>query len=188
MNLAAEFGVPLEFRPIGKEEDYPVAKPYDPRRSAQIFAKGTDIPLGMIGEYKSSVRRGLKLPEHTAGFGIGLLQLQQATEKITTTNYAELPRFPKVTQDITLKVPASTNYADVYSAVWSALAQVQSEHSLPSLGPVAVYQSPDDTEHKNVTLRFVIASYDRTLTDTEVNTMLDAAAAKARDELGAERI
>jgi phenylalanyl-tRNA synthetase beta chain len=187
-SLASEFGVLLEFRPIDKEEDYPVAKPYDHRRSAQIFASGTDIPLGMIGEYKASVRRALKLPAQSAGFGMGLSQLLQALSEAQTHHYAPIPRFPKVTQDITLKAESRVEYSQLYDVVWAEIMKDQSGNILASLGPVAVYQAKDDDAHKNITLRLSIASYQRTMTDAEVASLLDAAAKAAHDKLGAERI
>jgi phenylalanyl-tRNA synthetase beta chain len=179
-SLAADCGVALEFRPIAKEEDYPVVKPYDHMRSAQVFVKGTDMPLGMIGEYKASVRRNLKLPVNCAGFGIGLTQLLQAAAASPLTTYVELPKFPKVSQDITLKVPSTLSYAELYSFVWNELGKVQPQHTLPTLAPVGIYQASDDSTHKNITLRFNLSSYDKTLTDLEVAAMLEAVAQAAQ--------
>jgi phenylalanyl-tRNA synthetase beta subunit len=62
------------------------------------------------------------------------------------------------------------------------------QQTLPSLSPVDIYQKDDDLEHKQITLRLTIASYERTLTDTEVNSILDAVAAKAHTALSAERL
>ncbi|HEY5442230.1 MAG TPA: hypothetical protein VIJ68_01690, partial [Candidatus Saccharimonadales bacterium] len=56
-----------------------------------------------------------------------------------------------------------------------------------TLEPVDVYQKPDDTAHKQATLRLTIASYERTLTDTEVSKLLDTVTAAAKDKFGAER-
>lgn len=185
--LAHEFGVDLEFRPIENEEDYPVAKPYDHTRSAKVFVRGTDLPLGMVGEYKTGVRRALKLTAHTAGFGIGLTQLLQAAKK-SSTSYEPLPRFPKVTQDITLKVPASVHYQDLYDALHVELGNSRPARTVPTLTPLDIYQREDDTEHKNFSFRLSIASFEKTMQASEVNTLLDTVAAAAKEALGAERI
>jgi phenylalanyl-tRNA synthetase beta subunit len=54
--------------------------------------------------------------------------------------------------------------------------------------PVDIYQRPDDTDHKQITLRLSLASYDRTLTDTEVNDLLDKVAEAAKTDFQAERL
>ncbi|HEX4662026.1 MAG TPA: hypothetical protein VH144_00255, partial [Candidatus Saccharimonadales bacterium] len=58
----------------------------------------------------------------------------------------------------------------------------------PMLSPVDIYQREDDQAHKQITLRFSLASYERTLTDDEVSKLLDHVAEAARNELQAERI
>jgi phenylalanyl-tRNA synthetase beta subunit len=185
--LTDTLGIDIELRPIEKPESFEVAKPYEHTRAAQVWVKDTDIPLGMVGEYKPAVRRNFKLPAATAGFGLGLTQLLQATQQAGSVGYVPLPRFPKVIQDITLKVPADASYRQVYDAVWAGLMSAQPEETLPTLSPLGVYQAENDPSHKNVTFRLTIASYQKTMTDTEVSMMLDAAAAQARHESSAER-
>ena len=180
-------GVQLEFKPVGEGmQQYPVVQPYDPNRSALVSVKGTGEFLGIIGEFKPGVARGLKLPKYCAGFEVDTTVLQTVLKN--AKKYVSLPRFPKVTQDITLKVPAELAYQELLDFVWAELAKVQPDNTLPSLAPVDIYQAKDDTKHKNVTFRLSIASYDRTLTDTEVNKHLDTVAAAAKAGLNAERI
>jgi phenylalanyl-tRNA synthetase beta chain len=186
--LAADFGISLEFRPFAAEEDYPVVKPYDYARSAQIFVKGTDLALGMVGEYKQSVRRNLKLPKYAAGFGIGIAQLLEAVSRPNLDSYVSLPRFPKVTQDITLKVPTDISYQMLHNFVWDELAKIQPEQTFPTLGLLDIYQREDDAEHRQVTFRLEIASYEKTMTDKDVSIMLDAVAHAVHEKFGAERI
>ena len=180
-------GVQLEFKPVGEGmQQYPVVQPYDPNRSALVSVKGTGEFLGIIGEFKPAVGRGLKLPKYCAGFEVDTTVLQTVLKN--AKKYVSLPRFPKVTQDITLKVPAELAYQELLDFVWAELAKVQPDNTLPSLAPVDIYQAKDDTKHKNVTFLLSIASYDRTLTDTEVNKHLDTVAAAAKAGLNAERI
>lgn len=157
---------------------------YQPGRAATI--KVNDTIIGRIGEYKASVRKALKLPDYTAGFELGLtplLELKRAKQ------YVPLPRFPKVTQDITLKVPVALSYQQLFDFVLqSSLKASRPERTLSSLGPIDIFQKEDEPEHKRVTLRFTIASHDRTLTDGEVNRLLDEVAAAAQAKLQAERI
>ena len=184
--VARELGLGLVFEPLTEEQPYPVAQPYDYTRSAKVSVKATGQPLGMVGEYKASVRRNFKLPTYTAGFGVSLQQLLQAAQQAPTA-YEPLPRFPKITQDITLKVPSDLIYKTLFEFLESEIAAASPDNSRLDLSPVDIYQKPEDTAHKHVTLRLTIANYGRTLTDTEVNNLLDTAAGAAREQLGAER-
>jgi phenylalanyl-tRNA synthetase beta subunit len=187
--LLNQFGITPEFRPIESEEDYPVVKPYDHTRSAKVFVMGTDLPLGMIGEYKAGVRRALKLPTHSAGFGIGLSQLMQAAQNHDTIPwYMPISKFPRITQDVTLKVPADTAFQPFFFFLKQQCKQLAGEQVETRLHAKDIYQSTDDTEHKQCTFRLVIANYQRTLTDQEVNQLLESVASAAKDKFGAERV
>lgn len=180
-------GVALEYKTIGEEmQQYPVVRPYDPERAALVSLQATGEFLGIIGEFTPAVRRNLKLPAHTAGFEVDTTVLQTAFEAAHT--YAPLPRFPKVTQDISLKVPTTVSYRQLFEFTGSELDKVRPDNTLSSLSPVDIYQRTDDREHKHITLRLDIASYDRTMTDAEVNKLLDSVAAAAQAKLGAVRI
>jgi phenylalanyl-tRNA synthetase beta chain len=185
--LAASFGLQIELRPIAKEEEYQVAKPYDHSRSAQIFVSGTDIPLGMIGEYKASVRRNFKLPVHTAGFGLGLTQFMQAASA-KNANYSPLSRFPTVRQDLTLKVSVDRAFSELNQCVGKALYANAPENSLLKLEPLGTYQAENDNTHKNISFRIMVTGTNRTLTDKEVAKLVDAVAAAAHEKLNAERL
>ena len=178
-------GVPLEFKPPSESSlQYEVTKPYDPKRSAMVSIKG-GIYLGIIGEFKPSVARALKLPRYCAGFELDTTALQKI---LGGTNYSPLPRFPKVTQDMTLKVPADLSYQELFDFVDAELAKARPKNTLSSLSPVDIFQREDNQKHKQVTLRLTIASYDRTLTDAEVNKLLDEAAVAAKTQLHANRV
>ena len=190
--LLREFGIWQDYQLIptnqadwdGQPFFAAVVRPFDPERSAVIY-DGKRI-LGVVGEYSASVRRALKLPDYSAGFELGLNLLLQHTEGGTT--YEALPRFPKVTQDVTLKVAADLSYGQLFEYVQAELAQLQPEQTRLSLQPLDIYKREDDPEHKQVTFRLELASYERTLQAPEVNQLLDTIAAHAHDQLGAERI
>ncbi len=189
--LANAFGLELAYAPIKDDMDYPVTKPYDLKRSAMVSIKATgDLPdqfLGMVGELRQEVLKNFKLPQQTAAFGIGLRELL-AGSKQASLGYRPLPRFPKIEQDICLKVPMAMTYAELYDFVTATLESSKLENSYHSLSPVDIYQRPDDASHKQITLRLSIASYDKTLRDTEVSGLLDQVADAAQTSFGAERI
>jgi phenylalanyl-tRNA synthetase beta chain len=158
--------------------------PFESGRSAVLRGKD-GVEWGVVGEYRPGVQRSLKLPDCTAGFELDPLLFLQTTHK---NDYVPLPRFPKVEQDICLKVSADKTYATVFDFVWGQVGAACPENTLPSLGPVDIYQREDDPEHKQITLRLGLASYERTLTDQEVAGILDKIAAAAKTSLNAERI
>jgi phenylalanyl-tRNA synthetase beta subunit len=184
--LVSQFGLELEFTPFDQEPTYAVTKPYDFRRSALVNVKGSDVVLGMVGEYRASVIKNLKLPRYTAGFEIGLHHLVEVMQH--GQKYIALPRFPKVGQDISLRVPTEISYQRLAQFVGTHLEQNRPDATLHTLSPVDIYQSGDDQGYKNVTFRLRIASYDRTMTAEEINRLLDQIALAAKEQLGAERV
>jgi len=145
-----------------------------------------DYCLGEVGEYKSSVRKSLKLPAYTAGFELDLgLLVQYLNNK---TAYQALSKYPGVDQDICLKVPSSVTYGQLHMFMTEKFNEFQLQDTVWDISPVDIYQRQDDSEHKQVTLRLHIANYARTMTDTEVSKLLDEVAAAAQATFGAEKI
>lgn len=175
-------GQPLSFKPVGNESlKFQVTKPYEPTRSTMVsLVDGTY--LGIIGEFKPSVRRNLKLPKYAAGFELDTTALQKALN--SGTDYTPLSRFPSVKQDMTLKVAAGTPFAKVHDFLNDQTAKADLNVAVE---PRGIYQ-PENTGHRNLTFRFTVSSYERTLTDTEVNKLLDSVADAAKSQLHAERV
>lgn len=158
-------------------------EPFEPNRSAALW--NGQMVVGVIGEYKAKVIKALKLPARTAGFEIFHSLFAQGVQ---VNRYVALPRFPKIEQDICLKVPAATPYQQVYDFVWREVETSKAPETLATLSPVDIYQRHDDGEHKQITLRLSIASYERTMTDAEVGKILDDVAQSAASALQAERV
>lgn len=155
---------------------------FEPKRSAVVF--NGEFLVGVVGEYKASVVAALKLPAFAAGFEI----FGSALSKGGAKPYVQIPRFPGLQQDISLKVAANLPYAELYNFVRDELKGILPEQVRSSVNPVDIYQREDDQDHKQITLRLAIASYERTLKADEVNGFLDAVAAKASERFGAERV
>jgi phenylalanyl-tRNA synthetase beta chain len=174
----------VTFEPINGNDSDQATKYYELGRAATI--KLGDVTLGRIGEYSSSVRRALKLPDFVAGFELGLAPILTHAPKIN--QYIALPRFPKVEQDICLKVPADMKYRDLSDFVAEQVINEKPENSQLTTTAIDNYQREDDKSHKQITLRISIASYERTLTDAEVSKILDHIAAAAKERFSAERV
>jgi phenylalanyl-tRNA synthetase beta chain len=188
--LLSEFGVmpQVRFQPLSDADLHDhtwieqLAAAYEPTRSA-VLRDSQNMIWGVVGEFKNSVKRSLKLPKRTAGFEVGPLLLSQGE----ALRYTALPKFPKVHQDISLKVASSLAYQDLFDCIWEELQKIRPDNCQVWLGPKDVYQGKEK-DMKHITLRLVIASYVRTLTDQEVNALLDEIAAAAREKFGADRL
>jgi phenylalanyl-tRNA synthetase beta chain len=185
MDLLGAFGLAdaVSAEPIAPDEVDSSTPYYAEGRSATLKIDGR--VLGRIGEFKPAVQRALKLPEFTAGFEIGLKPL---ADNQRPKAYEPLSRFPKVTQDMTLRVPAELPYQELDALVAERITALRPDRSYTKLSPLSIFQRDEDKDHKQVTFRFQIASYDRTLTDPEVNKLLDDVAAAATEKFGAERV
>lgn len=184
--LAGQFGIELEYQPFTEEPDYPVTKPYDYKRSALVSAKGTDIVLGVIGEYRKAVAKGFKLPAYTAGFDIDVAHIVNVAGQ-RGSDYQQLPRFPKVEQDICLRVDDGVTYQELKKFVEEHLETNHPDETLHTISPVDIYKREGD-DKKQITFRLSIASFERTLTDEEVNKLLEGVAAGASEAFGAQRV
>ena len=182
-SLAKKLGIDLEFNLVS-DKSSPLTGAFAEGRVAAVFIKGQHESIGMIGEFSANVRRKLKLSENTAGFEINLCKLLASQSE--SSEYVALPKFPKVTQDVTLKATSNTVFNDINLALIEALTNNETENSLGALSPVDIYQSKDSAEQKSITWRYEIASYDRTLTDTEVNKIIENAILSL-ESLGASR-
>ncbi len=190
--LAKGLGLRFTYAPITDSPQFAVTKPFDLARSAYVTEANTGVFVGIVGEITASARRNLKLPAIVAAFEIGTTHVLEALEKNTAEKYVPIPRFPKVEQDISLKVPVDVAYGDLAGLVEQEirkLVDAQAEEEMRfSLTPIDIYQREDDEAHKNITLRLTIASYQRTMKAEEVNAMLDTAAAPAHKKFNAERL
>lgn len=160
-----------------------MAKPYEPNRSAVLVKDG--LVVGVVGEYRRAVQKALKLPAFAAGFEVFHSFIQMGS---SGQAYTQLPRFPKIEQDICLKVPTGISYGQLYQFVEVYLQQNRPDKTHHLLSPMDIYQREDSTNYKQITLRLSLSSYERTLTDAEVSTLLDAVAKAASQQFQAERL
>lgn len=172
---------PIEHEPARTEGRQALA-PFDKARTA--YVRVNDEEVGLVGEFSAATKRALKLPGFTAGLELDIRQLAKFTG--STNVYTPLPRFPKVEQDITLKIATNITYSELFSTLWFKLNELKPDNTLTTLVPLDIYQK--DEAERRYTWRLAIASYERTLTDQEVNRLLDDLATVAQDKFGAERV
>ncbi len=145
----------------------------EPKRSAAIECQG--VTIGILGEYRASVRKNLKLPDVSAGFELDFDLLLGATKNSQET-YTPLSRFPSVERDLTLSVALNVPYAEVWDVVLGALAGTG---LWTQVNPVDIYL-PEGGDKKNITLRIRVASSTKTLKGDEASQVIDTLVAAAK--------
>ncbi len=176
--LGTSLGISFVFEAITKKLENPTASMYEQDRSAIVKSQNGTV-IGIVGELKKSVRSNFKLPDYCAAFSLDIATLESSiTQEVS---YTPLSKFPSVTQDISLKIPASVAYAQLYGI----LTTLSTDFSVKTW-PISIYQPKDDKSTKTVTFRFEVTSNERTLTEKEVSALLDDFEKSAK-KLGAVR-
>lgn len=178
----------VHLEPLSKDKLYnnewliELAAPFEPGRSAFIMDAG-GLVWGVVGEYRASVRKALKLPAFSAGFETDITLFSGGFSK-----YVPLSVYPKTQQDITLEVKQSTSYADIAGALQDELMAAENEHGYQAtLVPRDIFQ-PENLDIKRLTFRIWLTHPARTLTTEETNHLLDKLAATANDKFQSKRI
>ena len=109
--------------------------PFEGKRAAEVWAG--DKYLGVVGEFKNSVRRNFKLAEYLAGFEIDMDVMLEAARPTRKIGAFEV----KDKQDLTVTTDASYVVA---------LEKVEAEYPEAVITPVSIYR-PIGTEKKNIT-------------------------------------
>lgn len=185
--LARDLGVTLTYAPIAKELQAPATLPYDPVRSALVSIADGGALLGIVGELKSVVRKSLKLPVYTAGFTIDQQELLKAKGR-HVSRYRELPRFPKVEQDICLRVDSGVSFQELLDLVTTTLQADKPADTTFTAGALDVYKRAQDDAHQQITFRVSLASFERTLTDQEMAKLLQQVVTAAAQTFKAEQV
>jgi phenylalanyl-tRNA synthetase beta chain len=181
--LATALGLSFSYAPIENEPGFAVTAPFEYRRSAMVHDIASGEFIGIIGEYKKTVQRAFKLPEHSAGFEIDPDALHTATIHSSNT-YSPLSRYPSTERDMCFQVAREEQYGRIVGLVKESLKSTQLEAVLT---PIDIYQPADGTT-KNITVRIKLTAHDRTLTGDEVATVIASITTKVTDETSARVI
>ncbi len=133
-----EFGISPDFLPLKIKEAE--AKPFEPKRSAEIMVDGEYI--GVVGEFKNSVRNEFKLAPYLAGFEIDMgLLLKKMSDK------REIDFNKKDVRDLTVVTDSS------YGELEKKIETVVKEEGLKvKILPMEIYQ-PEGAEKRNISVR-----------------------------------
>ncbi len=150
----------------------------DPASAAAIVVKGKRV--GVVGALHADLEEQQKLRQPVYLAEIDCAELRQlAFESI---RYQALPRFPSVERDLSVIVERDVVYGEVRSGILSlGIAE------LVSMDLVDVYEGEKIPGGKlSITLRFVFADRERTLTDERVQGFFDSILNYLRNTFGAE--
>lgn len=164
--ITKKIGIQPTYRPLDDlSDDHQSLTPYNNNRAGTVYVD--DVLIGSIGEFSSSVRRGLKLPDATAGFEIDLQQLVGIVPK---NQYVTLSRFPSVTQDLSVNVASNRTAASVLGEAIQALTELGDDWQCTT-EIVSIYQA-GDSDQKTISLRITVSNYEKSLTDKDVAGIL----------------
>ena len=131
--LLEELNISVKFLPVKMK--IAESLPFEPKRAAEIWADETY--LGVVGEFKNSVRHNFKLEDFVAGFELDM-DAVLALEKVRKVdNNFEV----RDKQDLTITT------AEKYSVV---LEKVQQKYPDARITPVSIYQ-PEGVTERNIT-------------------------------------
>ena len=159
--------------------------PFDDNRSADIRIKGDGKIIGQIGEYNAKTIKHLKLSKYTSGFEIDLEMLLSHAK--SSAKYSPLSKYPKITQDISLKIDNSVSYLKLRNSIRSVIDEInKATLTQTTVEPIDIYVN--ESNEKHVAFRLTFISHDRTLKTEEVSGYLDQVARELKSVLGAIRI
>ncbi len=131
--LFKKLGIQVRFLPIRDESAEKL--PFEKKRAAEVWSG--DNYLGVVGEFKNSVKHNFKLADYLAGFEYDMSMILKLESMIKPNDSFEITD----KQDLTIET--TKTYAEV-------LAEVEEKYKDAVITPVSIYQ-PDNSEVKNIT-------------------------------------
>ena len=130
--LFEELNIEVDY--LSVKQNNPEILPFEPKRTAEIWANGEY--LGIVGEFKNSVRNNFKLAPFLAGFEIDLLKILNMASLKKTVCFGQ-----KKIEDLT--ITTDKTYAE-------ALEEVQAKYPNAKIMPGTIYQA-EGQKTRNIT-------------------------------------
>ena len=142
---------------------------FEPKRSAKIGVKQGEefITLGVLGEFKKSVQKALKLPEATAGFELNLEKLCELWG-VKKPALGKLSRYQSVERDLSVIFEQEIKFSEVMTAFENAkndFANTEIE-----ISPLDIFRRENA---KTISIRFKIIPLEKTLTGDEITQIMN---------------
>jgi phenylalanyl-tRNA synthetase beta chain len=152
--------------------------PFSPARSSAVQVGGTVV--GYFGGPDDSLRKVFDLPADLP-LWIAELDLDTAAVRTDVVRFEALPRHPAVVRDLALVVDRSRRHDELVRVMREAGGELLSEPRLFDVYEGAQLASTERSLAYTLTFR----SPDRSLTNEEVDLVVDRIVYRLREELGA---
>lgn len=176
----------IGFRALTEEEQIKnvTFQPFSLDRSALIYVASTGKVVGVVGEYQVDTVQSLKLPTNTAGFEIDIVALFEAKEA-TEKKYSSISRFPATERDVCLRLNQDISYQTIYQEI-----QLACDTIIDYRVDFRLLDSykPEQADFKNLTFRFQLVSFEKTITRDEANTIMEQIIKKLKTQVNLEVI
>lgn len=136
--LLGELNIKVSFKIL--DSDFAMAKPFEGKRAAEVVAEDGAI-IGVVGEFKNSVRQNFKLDEYLAGFE---LSIDEALVRANKKKEIYLGKIEK--RDLTVKT------IKTYGELAEKINEILAKNGLVAeISPLGIYQ-PDGAKEKNISV------------------------------------
>lgn len=176
-----QIGVDYKLLKLEKNYEDTRSNIFEISRSAVV--KSGSKHIGYIGEFKKEIIERNKLPDCSAGFELNTKILFESIDK-TIKNYKIISKYPKIYRDICFQVDAKISYSDLIECLNSVKKNIDVQIFIE---PIDFYQQ-ENSNLKNITMKFVYQSMHKTLTNDEANSISQKFIDASMKSLGAKII
>ncbi len=162
---------------VGEYRKQPNNPTYHPGRCADVYVG--DVHVATIGEVHPLVLEEFGIKKRVNIFELYLKELQKVAD--TRVKYSPIPRFPAIAKDIALVVEKEKTVGELENIIRKNKSAI-----LESVELFDIFEGIQvGLGKKSVAFNLVFRAKDRTLTDDEVNVVLDEILQNLKDEAGA---
>lgn len=148
-----------------------------PTRGAKVLVGNR--PIGIVGEVAPDVRESMDIRQRPCVYELDFTALMELAPKVL--RYRHIPRYPALHRHLAIVVSDKTKYDEIVSVIEESGRSVVEDISL-----LDVYTGEQIGKGLvSITVSLVFRSAERTLTDEEVNAVLDKVQTALKQRLGA---
>lgn len=141
------------------------------------------VPIGIIGELKSSIRDEYKLSDYSCAIDINLSRTLDIEEK--SGKYEEVPVYPTFSLDFTFETVRDIPCQNMISELEKI---VRGKDKWGRVECVDIYEDKKSKDRKRTTLRVISSRYDKTASDKDIKEVAEKVAKRFKDVFEAEII
>lgn len=161
--LADDLGLKFDFTPLSDKHHFIGYRLLHPGRSAVVSIQGEDV--GFIGELHPEITQNLNIEGRVGIFELNASKLSEyATYKI---QYQEPSIFQEIHRDMTFWLSKEKSFAEVIANLENI------DELVTNVSFKDIFTKDDDTNNKALTISITLQSQSKTLTDNEINQVIE---------------